>query len=301
MAELPNGLIPFGPDANCTLDTCPLEVSILQYRPSQAASGTFIAVFGLSMIVHAYQGVRTRSWGFMASMLCGCSLEIAGYAGRLVIYDNPFHFGGFLTQIVCITVAPVFFCSAIYVLLSQVINHVDRSLSRFKPEIIYWIFISCDIASLILQAVGGAYSCVGSTKADIQVGVDISLAGLIFQVITLVIFCALFADYLIACKRLSTWKRIGKPVKTLLTFLFLSILLISLRCVYRIVELHEGYFSELFRDEPLFIALESVVMCIAVLCLNFGHPGSVLGISSARNHSGKLDHYSMDLLSREQA
>jgi hypothetical protein len=96
---LPNGRVPFGPSANCTLETCPLEASILQYRPYQGASGTFIAVFALSLIVHAYQGVRTRSWGFMGSMICGCLLEIAGYVGRLVIYDNPFNFGGFITQI----------------------------------------------------------------------------------------------------------------------------------------------------------------------------------------------------------
>jgi hypothetical protein len=58
---LPNGRVPFGPSANCTLETCPLEASILQYRPYQATSGTFIAVFALSLTIHAYQGVRTRS------------------------------------------------------------------------------------------------------------------------------------------------------------------------------------------------------------------------------------------------
>jgi hypothetical protein len=100
---------------------------------------------------------------------------------------------------------------------------------------------------------------VGATKAAIQVGVNISLAGLIFQVITLGIFCAIFADYLLACKRApGCWRGIETRFKVVLGFLFASILLISLRCVYRIVELHAGYFSELFRDEPLFIALESV-------------------------------------------
>ncbi len=139
MAELPDGLISFGPDANCTLDLCPLEASILEYQPSIPANGTFIAVFALAMIVHAIQGFRTRTWGFLASMLSGCILEIVGYVGRLILHGNPFDFVGFLIQIglftsnggfrakelltipqVCITLAPVFFCSAIYVLLSQV-------------------------------------------------------------------------------------------------------------------------------------------------------------------------------------
>lgn len=136
-STLPNGLITFGPRANCTLDLCPLEASLLQYQPNVPANGIFIAVFGLLMLVHTWQGVKTRTWGFMSSMIVGCILEIVGYVGRLIIHDNPFNFIWFLLQIsesylycagmivgltcvVCIGVAPVFFCSAIYVLLSQV-------------------------------------------------------------------------------------------------------------------------------------------------------------------------------------
>lgn len=137
------------------------------------------------------------------------------------------------------------------------VSQVDPSLSRFKPSLFYWIFIPCDIISLILQAAGGALSCVASTKDDVQIGVDISLAGLIFQVICITIFCGFFADYLILCKRSGAWLNINKNMKLFLAFLFLSILFILVRCVYRIVELQEGYFSEMFREEPLFIALES--------------------------------------------
>lgn len=99
---------------------------------------------------------------------------------------------------------------------------------------------------------------MGGTEARIQVGVNISLSGLVFQVVTLVVFCVSFADYLITCRRTPAWNHITKEMTRFLAFTFLSTLFILIRCVYRIVELHEGYFSHLFRDEPLFIALESV-------------------------------------------
>lgn len=120
------------------------------------------------------------------------------------------------------------------------------------------MFIPCDIVSLILQAVGGAFSATGSTKKDVDTGVDISLAGLIFQVITLVLFCVLFADYLLLSRK-SNFARPGmtKAMKVFLTFLFLSILLVLIRCTFRIVELHQGYFSHFFRQEGEFIGLES--------------------------------------------
>ncbi|EGU75066.1 hypothetical protein FOQG_01286 [Fusarium oxysporum f. sp. raphani 54005] len=270
---LPGGLISFGSDANCTLELCPLESSILRYQPNVPANAIFIGVFGLSMALHIFQGIKMKTWGFMASMMAGCILEIIGYVGRLIIHDNPFDFIGFLLQIIMITIAPVFFSAAIYVLLSQVINFVDPNVSRFSPKYFYWIFIPSDIISLILQAVGGAVSVVSTAKDDVKTGEDISIAGLVFQVVTLLCFVGLFIDYVIRASKSPARYRLTKPILTFLFFLFLSTIFILIRCGYRIAELNGGYFSAIFRDEGLYIALESCMMCIAVLLLNAGHPG----------------------------
>jgi hypothetical protein len=57
-----------------------------------------------------------------------------------------------------------------------------------------WFFIPCDIVSLIFQATGGAVSSI-QAGTDNNTGVDISEAGLILQVVALVIFIGLFVDY----------------------------------------------------------------------------------------------------------
>ncbi|KAF4892832.1 Glutamyl-tRNA(Gln) amidotransferase subunit A [Colletotrichum viniferum] len=294
MSRLPDGLIAFGPNANCTLELCPIEWSILQYRPSVPASAIFISLFAIALVGHAIQGIRSRTWGFMGSMISGCILEIVGYIGRLLIYDNPFNFEGFLMQIVCITVAPVFFSAAIYVLLSQTINHLDPSLSRVKPKLFYWIFIPADVVSLILQAVGGGSSSVSTTKEAVDRGVNISLAGLVFQVFSLVIFAILFMDYMVRYNRSIGRSKMNGKLKFFLLFLGLSTFFILLRCVYRIVELHEGYFSHWFRDEALFIALESAVMVIAVFCLNIGHPGLVFGKGQSAANVSRFEGVAME-------
>ncbi|KAF4335051.1 phospholipid-translocating ATPase [Fusarium beomiforme] len=270
---LPDGLISFGSDANCTLELCPLESSILRYQPNVPANAIFLGVFATSMAIHIFQGIKMKTWGFMSSMMAGCILEIVGYVGRLMIHDDPFDFIGFLLQIIFITIAPVFFSAAIYVLLSQVINFVDPSVSRFPARYFYWIFIPSDIISLILQAVGGAMSCIATKKEDIKTGEDISIAGLVFQVFTLICFVALFIDYVIRAYKSPSRYRLNKPIVVFLFFLFLATIFILIRCGYRIAELEGGYFSALFRDEGLYIALESCMMCIAVLLLNAGHPG----------------------------
>jgi hypothetical protein len=117
--EPPNNLVIFGPDANCTLALCPVEWSVYQYRPSLAANGTFIALYALAMITHIILGIRWRQWFFMSFMILGCLFEIVGYIGRIILYHNPFNFGGFMIQIVFVTSGPVFYTAAIYVTLSK--------------------------------------------------------------------------------------------------------------------------------------------------------------------------------------
>lgn len=117
--QLPDHLVSFGPDANCTLDLCPIEWSVYQYRPSLAANITFLALYAIAMAVHIFLGIRWRSWWFMSFIVFGCLVEIAGYAGRIILYQNPFSFGGFMIQIVFITTGPVFYTASIYVTLSK--------------------------------------------------------------------------------------------------------------------------------------------------------------------------------------
>jgi len=99
MAKLPNGLISFGKNANCTLALCPIEASILQYQPSIPGNGVIIGLFALSMLIHIVQGLRWRSWDFMICMVLGSVDEIIGYIGRIMLHSNPFSFNAFVIQI----------------------------------------------------------------------------------------------------------------------------------------------------------------------------------------------------------
>ncbi|KAL8867644.1 MAG: hypothetical protein Q9174_005523, partial [Haloplaca sp. 1 TL-2023] len=74
------------------------------------------------------------------------------------------------------------------------ILYLGPQYARFPPKAYYWIFIPCDILSLILQAVGGALSSTSS--GDSGPAVSVSLAGLSFQVFTLVFFIALIGEYI---------------------------------------------------------------------------------------------------------
>ena len=91
--------VTFGHAENCTLATCNIETSIFTYRTSLAANSVFIALFGISFLIHLAQGIRWKTWFFTITMGMGCALEMVGYGGRIMMHANPFSFPGFMIQI----------------------------------------------------------------------------------------------------------------------------------------------------------------------------------------------------------
>ncbi|TPX09560.1 uncharacterized protein E0L32_009303 [Thyridium curvatum] len=282
-SRLPPNVVVFGPQGNCTLDLCPVEYSVYGYRPSLAANSVLLVLFFLAMPVHAYLGVRWKTWWFMGCMIVGAANAITGYSGRLALYFNPFNFAAFMAQI-SMYAHPVDrpgqprrgMAGAMLMNGYASINYLSPQLSRFRPEYFYYVFIPCDMVSLILQASGGALSV--ASKGSSQTGVDLALAGLSFQVVTIVAFCLFFADYLIRYFRSPEGQRaragaLGRRLALFFGFLGAAILIITARCVYRLVELHQGYAGELIKDEGLFIGMEGVTVVASVYFLMFGHPG----------------------------
>lgn len=93
-----------------------------------------------------------------------------------------------------------------------------------------------------------------------NVGVNIALAGLGFQVATLVVFIALTVDYFVRSRKVWMATRLPLKFKVFVSFLTLATVLILIRCCYRVYELNGGYSSdsEALRDQALFIGLEAV-------------------------------------------
>lgn len=99
VSKTPNGYVSYGPNTNCTLAVCPLSFSVYQYRPSIPANGAFIALFALALVIHIIQGAIWRTWMFTLAMSCGCIIEVIGYSGRIMLYNNPFSFNAYIMQI----------------------------------------------------------------------------------------------------------------------------------------------------------------------------------------------------------
>jgi hypothetical protein len=138
------------------------------------------------------------------------------------------------------------------------------SISRIKPIWYTRFFITCDIISLSLQGAGGGVASAATKQTTMNLGNHLMLAGLIFQIVSLIFFALACLDFTFRVRRYQSWKnpsykklRSSGRFRGFLAALIVSFGTIFTRCVYRVVELGGGWNNHLMREETTFIILES--------------------------------------------
>ncbi|PVI06280.1 sphingoid long-chain base transporter RSB1 [Periconia macrospinosa] len=260
---------------------CPVEGTIYGYTPSLEWNAFFAAFFGLCFVIQLGLGIRYKTWTYMIGVGLGCAAECAGYIGRLMMHNNPYNDIGFQIQIVLLIFAPAFLAAGIYLTLKHLVIQFGEEWSRLRPRLYTYVFIACDVSSLLLQSAGGALAATADDDARIRdMGTDIMIAGIIWQVVVLVIFGAIVAEYAIRTYRRKASlspSALGLLADTkfrlFLGAVFVAYITIFVRCVYRIPELLGGWGGDLMRNEPEFIALEGWMIVLAVLAQTVFHPG----------------------------
>ncbi|KAL0253267.1 phospholipid-translocating ATPase rsb1 [Diplodia seriata] len=286
----------FDPGDYCTLDTCPLDLAHFTYVPTFAGNLAYLAILGVLLILQVGLAIRYKTWSFLVGMFGGTVLEIVGYVGRLQMHYNPFTFNPFLIQLICLTIGPAFLSAAIYICLGRIIVAYSPNISRFAPKTYTIIFVLCDLLSLVLQAAGGAITATADRDEPDknQMGIDIMIAGLSSQVASLAIFMALCIEYGFRVRRHAGELDVGFAAlrrrfafKAFMFAIAAATVLIFIRCVFRVLELKEGFNGELANDELMFMIFEGPMIIGAVLVLTVFHPGLAFAGRWAEAKPGK--------------
>jgi hypothetical protein len=111
-----------------------------------------------------------------------------------MMHSNPWSSDGFKIQIIAIVIAPSFLAAGLYLTLKHLVMLLGPEKSRLRPRLYPWIFVSCDIFSIALQAVGGGIAASNNTSL-LQAGDDIIVTGIAFQVATMFVCICLAADF----------------------------------------------------------------------------------------------------------
>lgn len=192
--------------------------------------------------------------------------ELIGWAARTYAHSCPYNDNAFIAQEVTLIIAPVFFSAALYILLGRLIIHLGPTSSTISAKWYTIIFVTCDVVSLVVQAVGGAKASLADTVAEQDQGTHIMVAGIAFQLFTMTIFGVLGADFLrrVGSRRMGLRGMVTKGMRWVLGAMLVSFTMIYIRGIYRTIELAQGWNGYLITHEAFFIVLDATIMVIAV-------------------------------------
>ncbi|KAK8096561.1 uncharacterized protein PG998_004778 [Apiospora kogelbergensis] len=281
--------------SECTPQTCCLKMGYMDYLPTLPGNIVYAALFAAILFPNFFWTIRSRTWSFGVWMTLGLLGEIVGYIGRVMLHNNIFSFNGFLIYLVPLTIAPAFITASMYLCLARIIHVLDPALrfTRLKPMTYTWTFVTFDFIALVLQGAGGGITATGrSDKKTIDLGVNIMIAGLAFQVFSLVAFSILCLDFAWRLRKgQREWRRASVDTvaedrfralrgtvafKGLVCALAAAVVLIIVRSVYRLIELQDGFSGELANNELIFMIIEGPMVILACAALVAFHPGLAL-------------------------
>nr|XP_036580441.1 RTA1 like protein [Colletotrichum truncatum]KAF6788353.1 RTA1 like protein [Colletotrichum truncatum] len=277
------------PFKECTevSDFCPVEMTVLSYYPNFGANIFFAVAFGIIVLASGFIGTKKRTWSFMGFVTGGCVLETVGYVGRTLLHANPWNKDAFQMQICTIILGPTFICAGIYLTLKHVSANINPALSRIRPRWYPLIFLPADLTCLIIQAIGGGLAAAAgqTNKKLLDGGNQAIIAGIVLQVVVLVLFGVAGADYWI---RLSKWAKTpdadpeslaiwhDKKFKTFIYSMTGAYACVMIRCIYRVAEMAGGWGNHIMQDEVSFMILDGGLVLICVSLLTVFHPGFYL-------------------------
>lgn len=278
MSEAPSGFRPSFSNCNGVSDLCPVEASLYGDYLTRSGNAVLLAVFSLCALGQIANAVytRTRTYSFSICLLAGTICEILGYAGRIMLIDDPWNFAAFAMQMCCLIVGPAFIAAAMSVTFKHLIQYVGPKHSFIKPALYPWIFVGTDFASIAVQGLGGGVASAGSNDAGsdnnlLTIGDNLLLAGVAFQVANMALCGLAMLFYVWRYKKA---KKTGSQqkdtdyvedqadpvrVKRFHTFVWLLVaayIAVLARCAYRLPEFESGWGSDLQQNETTFLILD---------------------------------------------
>lgn len=269
----------------CTYSTCPLDVfGQLEYRPSLGGNILYLAIFALGLLINIWLAIKYRTWGYLVAIIGGAGLEIVGYIGRIMLWQNDFDNNFFIIYIVGLTIGPAFFSAAVYLCLARIIAIYGHGLSWFTPRFITCSFIASDLVSLVLQAAGGALASLAETDSEAQLGINLMIAGLSTQVASMTAYVVVCCQLAWAIhkhpEKVSTHHaklRSSRAFRFFLWSIGICTIAILIRCTFRVAELSKGFGGSIANNEILFMILDGMMMAIVIILFTVAHPGIILG------------------------
>jgi hypothetical protein len=206
-------------------------------------------------------------------MTIGAYTFAFGISTRFGLHLHPESKGLYIVEYLFVVLSPCAFIAAEYVLLGRLARHLrcDKYLLVTARRITV-TFISSDISTFLIQAIGGALSISANDEPLALAGSRVFLAGLALQLLSFLTFTCIFLFFLYRVRKCEPEVYVQdqqlvwyKDWRALAGTMIVSCIGILIRSVYRTIELSEGFQGRLATSEPFFYGLDTLPLFIAIV------------------------------------
>ncbi|KAL4871669.1 RTA1 like protein-domain-containing protein [Aspergillus spectabilis] len=270
------------PDANGYVP--PSECNALySYYPSFGAAIAFSILFGILTITHFGQAAVHRA-GFAWVILMSAIWECAGFVTRTLSTRDQQNEGLATACQLLILLSPLWVNAFDYMVLARMIHFFmpERRIGIIKPAHLTAIFVLLDIVSFFIQAVGGLMAGPDVDPDVMMKGIHIYMIGMGVQEFFILLFLFIAITF---HRRMLALDRQGALIEKentkwrgLLYALYTSLLFITIRIIFRLVEFSRGddISNPVLTHEWFIYVFDAVPMCFAIAVWNVAHPGAVI-------------------------
>ncbi|EGV64643.1 phospholipid-translocating ATPase rsb1 [Yamadazyma tenuis] len=297
--------------------------NVYGYNLIKPANYIYVIVFGILFLYFTFMCISSRYHTFNVAFVLGFAAETIGYIARCLSIKNNTSSKLYLAEFVTLTIAPAFLMAGIYYAFAKVVVLYGSKYSVLRPLWYSYIFVSIDVLSLIVQAIGGGMASMETNKGkSTDPGVRALITGVCIQITGMTGFAALFVDALFRIyfknrKQLPYGKYSKANITNFFRFLFntsrarnfkfivlepfydpnpqfvplrrrslinylplamtLSVVFVYIRCVFRVVELCQGWNGYLKTHEIYLLVLDSLMVALCGIVYVVFHPYFVFG------------------------
>lgn len=264
------------------------------YIPTLWVCALFIALFGLSTLIHIAQAAKYRLWWLFPTIVVGGICEVLGWSGRLWSSHQPRQLNPYLMQITTTILAPSWMTAANFTILGIIIRLLGSHYSWLSPRLYLIIFLTFDLIALVGQAVGGAQASLAAEQGrDPTPGGNIMCYFIIVQMAAISLYTICATEFLLRyhldkpVRSVPFIEKSGRGdepptrtmdrgIKLMLVGMAISTVFILIRSVYRTIELLNGWTGRIITTQLYFNVLDGGAIVIAIWAINIFHPGFLL-------------------------
>ncbi|KAI0724209.1 RTA1-domain-containing protein [Cerioporus squamosus] len=257
------------------------------FNPLRYIANNTLSAIAISLVLFIALTQTVLLWRYggrcMLSMLIGEFTWAVGFGVRFGLHVDPDSQGKYIAYYLFIVLSPCAFIASEYMLMGRLARYIKSNKHLLiRPQRITIVFVASDITTFLVQAAGALLSISKNQKLS-KTGEHIFLAGLALQLASFAFFVLVSLRFLyrVKTREPNTWamdadKPWHRDWRSLSYVLLISSVGILIRCIYRVIELSQGYRGHLATTEAFFYGLDSLPLFVAVAVYTPFWPGRMI-------------------------